>query len=140
MLAAALVVLERSGLEVGTCSPTIETAPVGPSRRRFANAAVIIETTLSPPQLLDLLKRTERAFGRQTRGRRWSARVLDLDIILWAGGVWCDDALTIPHPRYRERQFVLDPLCAVAPKWRDPLTGFSTRHLKARLDRYHIRP
>jgi 2-amino-4-hydroxy-6-hydroxymethyldihydropteridine diphosphokinase len=140
ILAAAIGALERAGLLISACSPIIETQPIGPSRRRFANAAVIVETTLDPRQLLALLQHTERAFGRQTGGQRWSARVLDLDIILWTGGIWCDDVLTIPHPLCRKRRFVLDPLHAIAPKWHDPMTGFSIRHLKARLDRHSIRP
>jgi 2-amino-4-hydroxy-6-hydroxymethyldihydropteridine diphosphokinase len=140
VLAAAIGALEREGLLIGARSPIIETTPIGPSRRRFANAVMIVETKRNPQQLLALLQHIERAFGRTIRGQRWAARVLDLDIILWTGGVWCDDTLTIPHPLYRQRQFVIDPLHAVAPRWRDPLTGFSIRHLKARLDRHPIRP
>ncbi len=113
-------------------SPVIETAPLGPSRRRFANAAILIESTETPPQLLDRLKQIERAFGRR-RGRRWDARVLDLDLVLWSGGAWSSPGLTVPHPLFRQRDFVLRPLAALVPEWRDPLTGFTIRQLAARL-------
>ncbi len=118
-------------------SPVIATAPLGPSRRRFANAAALVESDETPPALLARLKRIERAFGRR-RGRRWDMRVIDLDIILWSGGAWSGPGLTIPHPQFRRRGFVLGPLNAIIPDWRDPLTGRTLRQLaalRARVDR-----
>lgn len=111
-------------------SPIIATAPLGPSRRRFANAAALIETAEAPPELLARLKTIERDFGRR-RGRRWDARVIDLDIILWSGGAWASPGLVIPHPQFRRRGFVLRPLSAIVPHWRDPLTGRTIRQLAA---------
>jgi len=113
-------------------SPVMETAPLGPSKRRYANAAALIGTKKEPEELLAYFKGMERAAGRR-RGRRWGTRTLDLDIILWSGGCWAGKALVIPHPRYRERGFVLDPLCAIVPDWRDPLTGRSVWQERARL-------
>lgn len=113
-------------------SPILHTAPLGPSNRRFANAVAIVETDEDPPALLRRLKAIERAFGRRA-GRRWGARVLDLDILLWSGGAWSGPGLTVPHPQYRVRGFVLDPLARIAPDWRDPLTGLTVRQLRARL-------
>ena len=110
------------------------TPPLGPSSRRFANAAVILESDEEPPALLRRLKRIERDFGRR-RGRVWGARVIDLDIILWSGGAWGERRLTVPHPRFRERGFVLAPLLEAAPGWRDPISGLSVRQLAARLRR-----
>ena len=115
-------------------SPIIATAPLGPSSRRFANAAALVESGEHPRDLLDRLQAIEADFGRRP-GRRWGERVIDLDIVLWSGGVWADDRLTIPHPAFRERRFVLDPLRAVVPDWRDPLTGLTVRQLAARLTR-----
>lgn len=99
-----------------------ETAPLGPSIRRFANAVAWIESEEAPDALLRRLKAIERAFGRR-RGRRWGARVIDLDIILWSGGCWCTRDLIVPHPHFRARRFVLAPLAEIAPDWRDPVTG-----------------
>lgn len=118
----------------GAASPIIRTAPIGPSIRRYANAACVITSPLPPPALLAVLKRMERAAGRRP-GRRWGSRPLDLDIILWSGGAWSSPGLTIPHPAFRERGFVLEPLAAIAPDWRDPITGLTVRQLHARLTR-----
>lgn len=116
------------------CSKVIETAPLGPSRRRYANACMIIETRLGPPELLEKLHKLERKAGRK-RHRTWGARTLDLDIILWSGGMWGSNDLIIPHHAYRMRSFVLKPMAEVAPHWRDPMNGLSPRHLLARLEK-----
>jgi 2-amino-4-hydroxy-6-hydroxymethyldihydropteridine diphosphokinase len=116
-------------------SPIIETQPMGPSNRRYANAAALMETELAPPELLKWLKTKEREWGKR-RGQRWSSRCLDLDIILWSGGIWSSPTLAIPHAAFRDRSFVLGPLATLIPNWRDPITGLSVQHLKARLDRH----
>jgi 2-amino-4-hydroxy-6-hydroxymethyldihydropteridine diphosphokinase len=115
-------------------SPIIPTPPLGPGGRRYANAAALIATNDDPAQLLVRLKAIERRFGRRS-GRRWGARVLDLDIILWSGGTWSSPRLQVPHTAFRVRNFVLGPLVAIAPDWRDPATGLTIRHLAARLNR-----
>lgn len=131
VLAAALAHLQAYEVALLAASPTRQSAPLGPSRRRYANAAVLISTTLTPPDLLILFKKTECAFGRR-RGQRWGGRVLDLDIILWSGGLWQSPGLSIPHPHWRSRRFVTGPLMAIAGDWRDPLTGLRVRHIAAR--------
>ncbi|MEG3164528.1 2-amino-4-hydroxy-6-hydroxymethyldihydropteridine diphosphokinase [Sphingomonas sp. PB2P19] len=115
-------------------SPIIASAPLGPSLRRYANAAALIETAEDPAALLVRLKRIERMFGRR-RGRRWGSRVIDLDIVLWSGGAWTSPGLRVPHAAYRDRGFVLDPLAAIVPRWRDPRTGETVRQLAAKVDR-----
>lgn len=119
---------------VTATSPILHTPPLGPSKRRFANAVALIESEETPPALLRRLKGIERAFGRR-RGQNWAARVIDLDIILWSGGSWGEPRLTVPHRLFRHRAFVLAPLVEVAPDWRDPVTGLSMRQLHARLRR-----
>lgn len=133
VLAAALERLAAEGVWVIAAAPVVETDPIGPSIRRYANSAAVIETALDPEPLLALLKRIERAFGRRPGGQRWRARVLDLDLVLWSGGPYAAPGLTIPHPLFRTRAFVLAPALAVAPDWRDPLTGATVRQLHARL-------
>ncbi|WP_375397734.1 2-amino-4-hydroxy-6-hydroxymethyldihydropteridine diphosphokinase [uncultured Sphingomonas sp.] len=120
--------------DVVALSPAITTAPIGPARRRFANAIAVIATDETPPVLLARLKAIETRFGRRP-GARWHDRVIDLDIILWDGGTWADDRLTIPHPAFRQRRFVLDPLAHLMPNRRDPVTGRTMRQLAARLTR-----
>lgn len=119
---------------VRAASPILTTAPLGPSKRRFANAVAVIDSDEQPPALLARLKRIERAFGRR-RGRNWAARVIDLDILLWSQGPWSGPELVIPHRLFRTRRFVLDPLVHIAPDWRDPLTGLTIRQLRTRLTR-----
>ena len=113
-------------------SRLIETAPLGPSLRRFTNAVVLLDSPELPPAMLARLKGIEHAFGRK-RGQRWSARVIDLDIVLWSGGVWRQRGLMVPHVAFATRDFVLDPLAEVVPHWRDPVTGRTVRQLARRL-------
>ncbi|MGC1270782.1 MAG: 2-amino-4-hydroxy-6-hydroxymethyldihydropteridine diphosphokinase, partial [Croceibacterium sp.] len=107
--------------------------PVGPSLRRYANGAALLETALEPHELLAALKRIERQYGRTARGQRWSSRVIDLDIVLWSGGCFGAPGLVVPHRLFRERGFVLGPARAIAPGWRDPVSGLTVRQLHGRL-------
>ncbi|MBD3745937.1 2-amino-4-hydroxy-6-hydroxymethyldihydropteridine diphosphokinase [Sphingopyxis sp.] len=134
VLLAALAALESDDIEPVDASPIVASAPLGPSRRRYANAVALVASPLSPPEMLDRLKAIEAAFGRR-RGRRWGARTLDLDILLWSEGAWSDAALTVPHAAMTVRDFVLGPLRMIAPAWRHPLSGQSVRQLAARLSR-----
>lgn len=120
-------------------SPIITTAPVGPSIRAFANAAVLVDSPLAPPAMLRYLKAIERQFGRR-RGQRWGARVIDLDIILWSGGRWRSPELAVPHIAYATRSFVLHPLAAIVPDWRDPRDGRTVRQMRHGVDQRRPRP
>lgn len=110
------------------------TPALGPAGRSFANAVVIVESSLTPDALLAELKALERAFGRRA-GKRWGPRVLDLDIVLWSQGAWGGPGPIVPHPEYRARDFVLAPLAELVPDWRDPLDGVTVRQRLARLTR-----
>ena len=136
---AAIEALAKEQCSVIAASPIIASAPLGPSIRRFANAVALIDSDETPPELLDRLKRIEADFGRR-RGRRWGARVIDLDIILWSEGSWADERLSVPHIAFRERAFVLVPLAMIAPGWRDPITGRTMRQLAHAVDRRAPRP
>ena len=95
----------------------------------------MIASDLAPPALLARLKEIERTFGRRAAGQRWSARVLDLDIVLWDGGRWAARDLVIPHPQFSRRDFVLAPARHIAANWRDPATGLTIAQLHHRLTR-----
>ncbi len=133
----AIAALEMADIDVFAHSVVIGSAPVGPSQRRYANAAAIVSTDLHPPALLLRLLEIEAHFGRIRRGQQWQARVLDLDILLWSGGIWADTnpELAIPHPALRIRGFVLTPAAMIAPDWRDPVTGLTIRQLQSRFNR-----
>ena len=128
-----MAALAADGLAVQARAPVIASRPLGPSLRTYANSAVVLTTPLDPPALLARLQAIEAAFGRRRRAQPWSARVLDLDIVLWSGGIWTGPGLTVPHPHYRQRTFVLAPAIAIAPRWRDPHGGLTPRQLHARL-------
>lgn len=115
-------------------SPFYETDPVGvaPGQPRFLNAAVAGESVLTPRLLLDALLAIERQFGRE-RPHPGAARTLDLDLILHGSSILDEPALVVPHPRFRERAFVLNPLADVAADWVDPVTGLTVRQLRDRL-------
>ena len=104
------------------------TPPVGPGeQRRYLNAVAALDTRLDPWTLHALLAAIERAAGRAsgTARRRWAARTLDLDLLLWDRAVIDTPTLSVPHPRLHERTFVLKPLAELAPDLRHPITGQS---------------
>lgn len=97
-------------------SSVYQTAPVGgPEQGAFLNAVVILETDLSPPQLLAAVLDIEKAAGR-VRLEHWGPRTLDVDLVAWAGGRFDDPDLEVPHPRAHQRAFVLCPLAEVWPE------------------------
>jgi len=89
---------------------------------RYLNGVVVGETELSARELLDRLLAIEAAAGR-TRPGPMAPRTLDLDLILFGDKKIEEPGLLVPHPRFRERLFVLEPLAEVAPEWIDPATG-----------------
>ena len=110
-----------------------ETEPldVGP-QPLFLNGAIAGITTLSPRELLAALLAIERERGRE-RPFAGAARTLDLDLVLFGDRILDEPGLVLPHPRFRERRFVLEPLAEVAPAMVDPVTGLTVAALLARL-------
>jgi 2-amino-4-hydroxy-6-hydroxymethyldihydropteridine diphosphokinase len=100
-----------------------DTAPVGVAPQpNFLNGAVTGETRLTARELLDALLAVERERGR-VRPFEAAPRTLDLDLILYGSEVIDEPGLRVPHPRFRERAFVLEPLAEVAGGWTDPESG-----------------
>ena len=134
VIARAVERLAAKGVEIVKHSAIVATPPLGPGTRHYANAAVEIETDLSPSGLLELCTAIESDFGRRP-GRRWGDRVIDIDLLFWSGGCWADPGLTLPHPALTTRDFVLAPLARIASEWRHPVSGRTVRHLHHHLRR-----
>ena len=106
-----------------------QTDPVGVAPQgRFLNGAVTGATTLSAVNLLDELLLIERERGRE-RPHAGAPRTLDLDLILYGDVVLETEHVRVPHPRFRERAFVLEPLAEIAGDWKDPETGLTVLEL-----------
>ena len=120
-------------------SPWYCTKPIGPPQPDYVNGCAIIETTLVSEQLLETLLDIENQFGR-VRKERWGARTLDLDLILFDDVVMDTPTLQIPHPRMRERAFVLRPLADIAPDWVDPITHHTIAQLLEQVDCSEVKP
>ena len=107
----------REEIEVRGVSAIYETEPVGPPQPRYLNAAFRLETTLSSPELLRVLLRTERRLGRhRVPDQRWGPRSVDLDLLWDQRGPHDSPELTVPHPELENRGFALAPLLDVAPE------------------------
>ena len=110
-----------------------ETVPVGVvSQPTFLNGAVTGATDVLPRPLLQRLLGVELERGRE-RPHAGAPRTLDLDLILYDGEVIDEPGLQVPHPRFRERLFVLEPLSEIAPDWIDPVTRLTISGLRLRL-------
>ena len=105
-------------LKVSSC---YETEPLGYEEQpNFINCAAEICTDLSPHDLLTKLNKIEDKLGR-VRLEKWGPRTIDLDIVFFGNQVINDENLEIPHPRAHLRQFVLEPICEIAPEYLDPV-------------------
>ena len=132
---------ETEGIRLVARSCWYETLPVGPPQPNYLNGCAVLATGLSPQALLALLLTVEQHFGRdrlrpglEPREERWGPRTLDLDLLLYDQEQITSPELTLPHPRFRERAFVLVPLAEIAPTWRDPQTQKTILTLRQELD------
>jgi 2-amino-4-hydroxy-6-hydroxymethyldihydropteridine diphosphokinase len=115
-------------------SSFVETEPVGVPgpQARYLNAVLVGRSALAPRALLAVLLAIERERGRE-RPYPCAPRTLDLDLLLCGDEVVTEADLVVPHPRFRERHFVLGPLAEVAPELVDPVTGLTVALLRERL-------
>jgi 2-amino-4-hydroxy-6-hydroxymethyldihydropteridine diphosphokinase len=97
-------------------SSLYESEPLGDSKEWYVNGTIELETELGPEQLLKRLKNIERQMGRKKVRKRWGARIIDLDILLFDDLKLNKRSLRIPHPEMHNRKFVLIPLSEIAPQ------------------------
>ncbi len=151
-VAIALGLLSSESVKILNFGRSYQTPAFPPtSGPDFVNGAVLVSTTLSRTELLAHLHEIERKVGR-TRNKRWEPRVVDLDLIDYAGQVapdevifreWFDlpldqqmqrapEQLILPHPRLQDRPFVLVPMRDIVPNWVHPVTELSLNQMLAR--------
>ena len=116
---------------IARASRVWDAAPLGPPQPRYLNAVLELETGLPAAALLDVLRAAEDAAGRKRQGPRWSARTLDLDLLLYGDEVVRTPSLVVPHPGIVSRRFVLAPLAELCPDRVVPGTGCTVARLLA---------
>lgn len=120
---------EAGGCSVVRVSSWLVTPPYGMTEQPdFLNGCLELKTLLEPEELLEALHRIEKEAGRE-RILRWGPRTLDLDIIFYDDLVWESENLCIPHVDMHRRDFVLRPLCEIAPYKRHPITGITVKEM-----------
>jgi 2-amino-4-hydroxy-6-hydroxymethyldihydropteridine diphosphokinase len=133
-LESALIVLGQiPGITVTARSPWYKTAAVGPPQPDYLNGCALLSISLTPQELLTTLLQVETKFGRLRRERN-GPRTLDLDLLLFKDIILDTPELQIPHPRMKERAFVLVPLADIAPNWVEPVTGKAIAELLQTVD------
>ncbi len=126
-LRRAIGALHAPDLRVLRVSPVYETSPQGMLEQGwFLNLVLEAGTSLLPLQLLRRCQRVERLLKRQRKVLN-GPRTIDIDVLFYGNAVIRGPAIEIPHPRYRERRFVLQPLADLEPEWRDPVSGATVR-------------
>ncbi len=132
--AAIEALSDARGIAVIRRSTVIETSPVGGAADQppYLNAAVVVETQLSPESLLAKLHEIEASLGRR-RDIHWGPRTIDLDLLLYDQQVVESPTLTIPHPRMSFRRFVLEPAVEVGGDWQHPISKTTLLELLATL-------
>jgi 2-amino-4-hydroxy-6-hydroxymethyldihydropteridine diphosphokinase len=134
ILEAAIETLAQTpGISLSAKSSWYKTKPVGPPQPDYLNGCAILQVEMKPHMLLETLLQIEQQFGR-IRQERWGPRLLDLDLLLYDGLVLDTPNLQIPHPRMKERAFVLVPLTEIAPDWVEPISGSAIKDLVTKVD------
>lgn len=110
-------------------SSVYESQPHGDSKEWYINGVIEIETEMKPELLLNKFKNIERAMGRKKVRKKWGARIIDLDILLYDSLIMNKKNLKIPHPEMHQRKFVLIPLSELGPQMIHPVIGSSISEL-----------
>ncbi|NMG06748.1 2-amino-4-hydroxy-6-hydroxymethyldihydropteridine diphosphokinase [Brasilonema sp. UFV-L1] len=131
--AATETLAQTPGIVLKAKSSLYKTKAVGPPQPDYINAAAILQVEMMPQLLLKTLLQIENKFGR-VRQERWGARTLDLDLLLYGDFIVNAPNLQIPHPRMRERAFVLVPLAEIAPDWVEPISDCAIKELVKQVD------
>ncbi len=124
---------QTPGISLQAQSSLYQTKAVGPPQPDYLNACVVLLVKMSPQLLLETFGKIEVKFGR-VRQERWGPRSLDLDLLLYDDLILNTPTLELPHPRMRERAFVLAPLAEIAPDWVDPVSGWAIAKLLQGVD------
>ncbi len=124
---------DTAGITLEAQSSWYQTAPVGPPQPDYLNGCALLDVQLTPQELLETLLRIEAFFGRVRRERN-GPRTLDLDLLLFDDLILDSPTLQLPHPRMRERAFVLVPLAEITPNWVEPISGKAIAQLVQTLD------
>ncbi len=120
---SAISELEKEGVEILKKSSIYETEPEDfENQPWFLNMCIKVKTNKMPPEILESTKKIENKLGRK-RTIKKGPRTIDIDIVLWSGGVFRNEKLRIPHPAYKKRKFVLIPLLEIEKDLIDPETG-----------------
>lgn len=130
---AISILAATPGITLLAKSSWYQTLAVGPPQPDYINGCALVQVAFSPQVLLETLLAIEAQKGR-IRTERWGARSLDLDLLLYDDLILDTPTLTIPHPRMRERAFVLVPLAEIALNWIDPVTGKAIMELVKAVD------
>jgi 2-amino-4-hydroxy-6-hydroxymethyldihydropteridine diphosphokinase len=130
---ALLELAQTPGIILVSQSRWYQTKAIGPAQPDYLNGCAILQVELTPQELLDTLLEIENKFGR-VRLEKWGPRTLDLDLLLYGDIILDTPNLQIPHPRMRERAFVLVPLAEIAPDWLDPVSQKAIAFLQQQLN------
>ncbi|MBN3896658.1 MAG: 2-amino-4-hydroxy-6-hydroxymethyldihydropteridine diphosphokinase [Nostoc sp. NOS(2021)] len=134
ILEAAIETLAQTpGILLEARSNWYQTKAVGPPQPDYLNGCVTLQVEITAQQLLEILLGIEQKFGR-VRQERWGPRILDLDLLLYDDFIIDTPNLQIPHPRMRDRAFVLVPLAEIASDWIEPVSGCVIKELLIDVD------
>ena len=135
---SALELLKGKDIKVNKISSFFKTKPEeGVEGSYFLNGVAEIETDLKPGAFLNFLKAIEKKLGREKKHKNGDARIIDLDILFYDSLILNELNLIIPHPGFRKRKFVLEPLNEIAPNFKDPITKKTVEKLLREIDENH---